>query len=190
MLAAEEPAPCQWYFTPLGLLIDLVVKALADVLPEQAAGASYGDSMVISMSGVDPRNGNPWLDLEPTVGGWGAWHGSDGESGLINNVNGSLKDLPIEVFETKFPMRLTEYAFRADSGGRRPLARRQRDRPRVRGRLRRADAVPLVRALEDAGVGAVRRPRRDAAGGRRSTRAATTSGGCSSAAASRSGAAT
>ena len=26
---AEEPSPCQWYFTPLGLLIDLVVKALA-----------------------------------------------------------------------------------------------------------------------------------------------------------------
>jgi N-methylhydantoinase B len=117
MLAAEDPSPCQWYFTPLGLLIDLVVKALAEVLPEQAAGASYGDSMVISMSGLDPRNGQPWLDLEPTVGGWGAWQGSDGESGLINNVNGSLKDLPIEVFETKFPMRLTEYAFRADSGG-------------------------------------------------------------------------
>ena len=59
MLAAEEPAPCQWYFTPLGLLIDLVVKALAEVLPEQAAGASYGDSMVIGLSGIDPRNGRP-----------------------------------------------------------------------------------------------------------------------------------
>ena len=117
LLAAEEPAPCQWYFTPLGLLIDLVVKALAEALPEQAAAASYGDSMVISMSGLDPRSGRPWLDLEPTVGGWGAWQGSDGQDGLINNVNGSLKDLPIEVFETKFPMRLTEYGFRADSGG-------------------------------------------------------------------------
>jgi N-methylhydantoinase B len=117
MLAAEDPAPCQWYFTPLGLLIDLVVKALADALPEQAAGASYGDSMVISLSGIDPRNGRPWLDLEPTVGGWGAWQGSDGESGLINNVNGSLKDLPIEVMETKFPLRLSHYGFRTDSGG-------------------------------------------------------------------------
>jgi N-methylhydantoinase B len=117
MLAAEDPAPCQWYFTPLGLLIDLVVKALADALPEQAAGASYGDSMVISLSGIDPRNGRPWLDLEPTVGGWGAWQGSDGESGLINNVNGSLKDLPIEVLETKFPLRLSHYGFRTDSGG-------------------------------------------------------------------------
>src|SRR5438034_2016090 len=69
MLAAEEPCPCQWYFTPLGLLIDLVVKALAGVLPDKAAGASYGDSMVTGITGIDHRNGRPWLDLEPTVGG-------------------------------------------------------------------------------------------------------------------------
>jgi N-methylhydantoinase B len=117
LLGAEEPYPCQWYFTPLGLLIDLVVRALAGVLPDQAAGASYGDSMVIGIAGVDHRTGRPWFDLEPTVGGWGAWRGSDGEDGLINNVNGSLKDLPIEVLETKYPMRMTRYGFRADSGG-------------------------------------------------------------------------
>jgi N-methylhydantoinase B len=117
VLGAEEPYPCQWYFTPLGLLIDLVVKALAEVLPEQAAGASYGDSMVIGIAGLDHRSGRPFFDLEPTVGGWGAWRGSDGEDGLINNVNGSLKDLPIEVLETKFPIRMTHYGFRPDSGG-------------------------------------------------------------------------
>jgi N-methylhydantoinase B len=117
MLGAQAPAPCQWYFTPLGLLIDLVVKALADALPDAAAAASYGDSMVIGLSGIDHRTGQPWLDLEPTVGGWGAWRGSDGEDGLINNVNGSLKDLSIEVLETKFPLRMTHYGFRADSGG-------------------------------------------------------------------------
>ena len=117
LLAAQPPSPCQWYFTPLGLLIDLVVKALSDVVPDQAAGASYGDSMVIGIAGVDHRSGRPWFDLEPTVGGWGAWRGSDGEDGLINNVNGSLKDLPIEVLETKYPMRMTHYGYRADSGG-------------------------------------------------------------------------
>jgi N-methylhydantoinase B len=117
LLGAREPSPCQWYFTPLGLLIDLVVRALSEVLPEQAAGASYGDSMIVGMWGMDPRNGKPWFDLEPTVGGWGAWNGSDGQDGLINNVNGSLKDLPIEVLETKNPVRMTHYGFRADSGG-------------------------------------------------------------------------
>jgi N-methylhydantoinase B len=117
MLGAREPAPCQWYFTPLGLLIDMVVRSLADAVPGRAAGASYGDSMVIGIAGLDPRNGRPYFDLEPTVGGWGGWDGSDGQDGLINNVNGSLKDLPIEVLETKFPLRMTHYGFRADSGG-------------------------------------------------------------------------
>ncbi len=51
---AQEPAACQWYFTPLGLLIDLFVKSLTPVLPDAAAAAHYGDSMVIFLAGVDP----------------------------------------------------------------------------------------------------------------------------------------
>jgi N-methylhydantoinase B len=58
-----------------------------------------------------------FVSLEATVGGWGAWNGSDGESALINNVNGSLKDIPIEVHETRYPWRITEYRIRPDSGG-------------------------------------------------------------------------
>ncbi|MGO9657103.1 MAG: hydantoinase B/oxoprolinase family protein [Acidimicrobiales bacterium] len=117
LLAAEEPAPCEWYFTPLGLLIDLVVKALSPVMTEQAAAASYGDSMVIGIAGKDPRNGAPYLVYEPTVGGWGAWRGGDGQDALINNVNGSLKDVPIEVAETKYPVYVRRFAVRRDSGG-------------------------------------------------------------------------
>jgi N-methylhydantoinase B len=117
MFAAQAPAPCQWYFSPLGLLIDLAIKALAEALPERVAAASYGDSMIYSVFGVDPRSGSPFLDLEATVGGWGAWEGGDGESALINNVNGSVKDLPIEVAETKYPYRVERYQLRTDSGG-------------------------------------------------------------------------
>ncbi|MEM7273363.1 MAG: hydantoinase B/oxoprolinase family protein [Actinomycetota bacterium] len=117
MVGAVEPFPVEWYFTPLGLLIDLVVKALSDVIPERAAAASYGDSMVIFVSGVDPETKQPWLHVEPTVGGWGAWNGSDGQDALINNVNGSLKDMPIEVLETKFPLRVRHYGYRTDSSG-------------------------------------------------------------------------
>ena len=117
LLAAEEPAPCAWYFTTLGLLIDLVVKALAPVIPELAAGASYGDSMAFGAADIDPRNGALFFHLEPTVGGWGAWQGSDGEGSLINNVNGAMKDFPVEILETKVPLRVHRYAIRPDSGG-------------------------------------------------------------------------
>jgi N-methylhydantoinase B len=117
VLGARSPAACQWYFSHLGLLIDMVARALAPALPDSVAGASHGDSMIILTAGVDPRVGREFVSLEATVGGWGAWRGSDGESALINNVNGSLKDIPIEVHETRYPWRITEYRIREDSGG-------------------------------------------------------------------------
>ncbi len=118
IFSAQEPAACGWYFSSLGLLIDLVVKALAPVMPDKAAGAHYGDSMVITVAGQDPRNDNEfYLMIEPTTGGWGAFDGGDGANSLINNVNGSFKDLPIEVFESKYPLRILDYGVRQDSGG-------------------------------------------------------------------------
>ncbi|MBB5783715.1 hydantoinase B/oxoprolinase family protein [Nonomuraea jabiensis] len=117
MLAAESPAACQYYYSHLGLLIDLVVKALAPVLPDKAAAASYGDSMIVQFTGTDPRTGKLYVSQEATVGGWGAWDGGDGETCLINNVNGALRDMPIEVLETLFPVRVRRYEIRPDTGG-------------------------------------------------------------------------
>ncbi|MFD5389766.1 hydantoinase B/oxoprolinase family protein [Streptomyces sp. NPDC127074] len=117
MLAAVEPAACQYYYSHLGLVIDLVVRALAPALPEKAAAASYGDSMIVQFTGVDPRTDKLFVSQEATVGGWGAWQTGDGETCLINNVNGSLRDMPVEVLETLFPVRVEEYAVRVDSAG-------------------------------------------------------------------------
>ena len=114
---AELPAACQWYFSSLGLLIDAFVKALSKSTKELSAAAHYGDSMVIFIGGLDPRNNSPFLAVEPTCGGWGAFEGNDGASGLINNVNGGFKDLPIEVYENKYPVSIFNYGFRTDSGG-------------------------------------------------------------------------
>ena len=103
VVGAEEPSPCAWYFSP--------------VLPLKAAAASYGDSMIVTCAGLDPRTGGGFFHIEPTVGGWGAWEGSDGESGLINSVNAGMKDFPIEILETRIPLHVRRYGFRPDSGG-------------------------------------------------------------------------
>ena len=95
-----------------------MIKALAPALPDKVAGAHYGDSMVITVAGQDPRNDDEfYLMIEPTTGGWGASAGRDGESSLINNVNGSFKDIPVEIFECKYPLRIRSYGIRIDSGG-------------------------------------------------------------------------
>lgn len=115
---AQEPAACSWYFSSLGMLIDMVVRALAPAMPERAAAAHYGDSMVTIFSGNDARNEDAFfVAVEANCGGWGGWDGDDGQDCLINNVNGSFRDYPIEVFEHRYPMRIAKYGIREDSGG-------------------------------------------------------------------------
>lgn len=117
IFSAEEPAACGWYFTSLGLLIDLIVKALSPVLKEQSAAAHYGDSMVITFAGQDNKSNASFLYVEPTAGGWGGFSDDDGQSGLINNSNGDFKNLPIEVLEEKYPLKINRYSLRENSGG-------------------------------------------------------------------------
>lgn len=115
---AQEPAACQWYFTPLGLLTDLIVTALAPAIPDKVAAAHYGDSMVVATTGRDPRRDDaPYLTIEPTTGGWGGFAGGDGQDALINNVNGAFRDFPVEVWEAKYPIQIASYGIRPDTGG-------------------------------------------------------------------------
>jgi N-methylhydantoinase B len=113
---AREPAACEWYFTGLGLLADLVISCLSEAMPERATAAHYGDSMVAAFFSMDEKRGQ-WISVEPTAGGWGGSNGADGESALINLVNGGFRNIPAEVYETKFPIRIEEFALRKDSGG-------------------------------------------------------------------------
>ena len=73
--------------------------------------------MIVTCAGLDQRTGEGFFHIEPTVGGWGAWEGSDGESGLINSVNAGMKDFPIEILETRIPLHVRNYGFRPDWAG-------------------------------------------------------------------------
>lgn len=116
-LAAEEPAPCGWYFTGLGLLIDLIGKALSPVMIKEAAAAHYGDSSLIIFRGYDSVRKKQFGICEATSGGWGAFYGGDGQNCMINVVNGDLKNWSVEFIEDKFPLRLLSYSIRTDSQG-------------------------------------------------------------------------
>jgi N-methylhydantoinase B len=113
---AKEPAACEWYFTGLGLLGDLMISCLSEAMPERATAAHYGDSMVAAFFNMDKKD-DSWISVEATAGGWGGTVGADGESALINLVNGGFRNLPAEVYETKFPVRVEEFSLRRDSGG-------------------------------------------------------------------------
>ncbi|GAA4081831.1 hydantoinase B/oxoprolinase family protein [Nocardioides kongjuensis] len=115
---AVEPAACGWYYSSLGMLIDLFVSAFADVLPEQVTAAQFGDSMISYFAGPGRDEGDPpYLCVEAHAGGWGASAGSDGASGVINVINGSFRNTPVEAIEARYPLTLLEYGIRRGSGG-------------------------------------------------------------------------
>ena len=116
MFNAKEPAACSWYFTSFGLLADQMISCLSEAMPERATAAHYGDSMVASFFSMDPKR-KQWLSVEATAGGWGGSNGADGESALINICNGGFRNLPAEIYETKFPVRVEEFSIRPDSSG-------------------------------------------------------------------------
>lgn len=115
---AVEPAACGWYYSSFGLLIDLFISALADVLPERATAAQFGDSMITYFVGQDRRDPkNTAMCVEAHAGGWGACAAADGADGVINVLNGSFRNTPVEALEERLPVTVTEYAICTGSGG-------------------------------------------------------------------------
>lgn len=117
ILSAEEPAACQYYYSPLGLLHDLTITALAKALPDAAAAAHHGDSMNVAFAGVDPRSGSPYVSIDATAGGWGGFEGCDGADALLGSSLGAIKIHCTEIFEANYPIRVREYALRPESEG-------------------------------------------------------------------------
>ena len=117
IFSAEEPAAVSFYYSSLGLLIDLIIKSLDGAAPELVVGAHYGDSMLLHCTGTNPKTGQPFLVNEATPGGYGGSQYCDGQDALINCVNGDTHTLPIEVYEYNFPIKVESYQIRRDSAG-------------------------------------------------------------------------
>lgn len=114
---AREPAACQYYYPHLGLMIDLFIKALAPAIPDRVVAGQPADAMNILFTGTDPSTGEQFVSGEATAVGWGAYQGGDGTNALINYGGGDLKNVPVEVQEARYPIRVHRYALRVDSGG-------------------------------------------------------------------------
>jgi N-methylhydantoinase B len=97
-------------------IIETVRRALSDANPARAS-AGNGDHLQILVGGKDTRTGQSYNFYDYPHGGWGATAKKDGEHALHSLV-GNCALVPVEVFETRYPWRITEMRLREDSGGR------------------------------------------------------------------------
>lgn len=117
MYSAQEPAAVVYYGTPMGLMIELVLKALSRAIPDRVAAGQRSDPMNVVLAGYKPDGRLNYVTAESTAIGWGACAGSDGQNGMVAHMGGDLKNLPVEVLESKYPLQIHQYAIEVDSGG-------------------------------------------------------------------------
>lgn len=115
-------------------IVDVLLRALAQALPDRIPAASSGTMNNLTIGGMDQRRGEaqgappsadfargavdavPFAYYETIAGGSGASPAHDGVSGMHSHMTNSL-NTPAEALEYSYPFRVTRYALRVGSGG-------------------------------------------------------------------------
>src|SRR5262252_2164225 len=95
---------------------DMVMGALVNFLPDQVMACSQGTSAILTLGGVDPRNGRHYVSYETIKGGFGARPNKDGINCVASGISNTM-NTPVEVLEMAFPVRVERYEVNPDSGG-------------------------------------------------------------------------
>ncbi|MFD2210779.1 hydantoinase B/oxoprolinase family protein [Virgibacillus halophilus] len=117
IVSAERPAPVSMNFEARLGGAELIWKALAPLLPDRLSAGHLLSVSSVTLSGVHPDTKDDFLIVEPSVGGWGAGENHDGQSGQFCMGDGETYNVPIEVAEIKYGIRVNDYRFRDDSSG-------------------------------------------------------------------------
>jgi N-methylhydantoinase B len=97
-------------------IVDVLLRALAQAMPERIPAAASGTMNNLTIGGIDPRTGEPFAYYETIAGGMGARPTKDGVSGVHTHMTNSL-NTPAEALEYAYPLRVRRYALRSNSGG-------------------------------------------------------------------------
>jgi len=117
VLNAQSPsAVCAGNTEMTQRVSDVVLKALADFLPERVPAASQGTMNLIGIGGRDPRSGQPYTYVETIGGGQGGRPMGAGQDGIQCNMTNTM-NTPVEALEIAYPLRVERYELRDNSGG-------------------------------------------------------------------------
>ena len=115
-VSPSYPAATDSYGYVGEMVIHLIVKALAQAIPERCPACSYQMFGGV-MYRMEPQHGEPFIYIDPLAGGAGAFPHADGPSGLIFVGDGNAPNTPTEVIEGRYPLRVLRHTFNLDGAG-------------------------------------------------------------------------
>jgi N-methylhydantoinase B len=109
------PAPCAARALTGYRVFDVMLGALAQIVPHKVPAAGEGGNSVICISGLRPER-RPFIIVDMICGAWGGRPDKDGLE-AVTNASQNLSNMPVEVMEAEHPVRIEDYAFVEDSCG-------------------------------------------------------------------------
>ena len=97
-------------------IVDVVLGALSQAIPEKIPAASHGSMNNIAMGSAGSEKHVAWDYYETIGGGMGASAVSDGQDAVQTHMTNTL-NTPIESLEMNYPLRVNRYQIRRGSGG-------------------------------------------------------------------------
>jgi N-methylhydantoinase B len=78
--------------------------------------AGEGGNTVVCIGGYHPGTREPFILVDMINGAWGGRVDQDGIEG-VTNPSQNMSNLPVETLEARYPVRIEEFGYRADSCG-------------------------------------------------------------------------
>jgi len=97
-------------------VVDVLLGALVQAVPQRAAAASNGVTSLFNIGGVDPRTKRLYNYIETYAGGQGAMHNQDGMDAVQCHMT-NTRNAPVEVIESTYPLVVEGYGLIPDSDG-------------------------------------------------------------------------
>ena len=113
---ALPPAPVVGRNAITHTIVNALIMALSQVVPERITAAYYGMSNVHILSGDGTGERPGWILFDIEVGGAGARPDKDGIDCYSQGIH-NLANTPIEMIEMTYPLRFQRYEFIPDTGG-------------------------------------------------------------------------
>ncbi len=96
-------------------MLDVMLGALAQALPDRVPAAGEGGNTVLSIGG-QTADRRPFVIVDMITGAWGGRPDKDGME-AVTNPSQNMSNTPVEVLEAQHPIRIDEYGFVPDSCG-------------------------------------------------------------------------
>lgn len=101
----------------LPTVVDTILRALDQAGALEVPAAHHGNYSWHIFGGKSPTNGQFWQSMASMAGGWGASDAQDGSGPFRSMCHGDTLEVPVELQEALYPLRIERMAITTDSGG-------------------------------------------------------------------------